>query len=545
MSRLGSSTGGPPVTVGQIPGISTQLPREAPGAGPVPTAGVDYLPLALITALAGFLRFYRLDHQSLWMDEVLTILSSHTSFDRILFDPPVDPNVPPLYYLLMGALKGFGDGEIALRLPSALAGVLSVPLLYSVATNWLGRSGILATLLLAVSPLHVWYSQEARPYALLIFLALLAVRFLQHALASPRSLWARIAFAITCAAAFYVHTVALAFVAALALYVLLVASGSERRHWLATFAAVALMSMPGVYLLVRIPPTVSANPFYLFSPTHVAYTLWTFATGYSLGPNLIELRTEGMAGIRRNLLLIVPIMGLFSTLLALGLVHLWRSRRDALAALGLWMALPIAFVILGAWVTSHPYNVRYTLLALPPTLMLLASGTRFITLRPVRIGATALLLIYSAGALWNYYTDPRYYRDDNRGAAAFIQAGAEPLDLVIASAAYTTVPLSHYLGSASIELVGYPSGAARGVPGRGPSLGAVFVRPERVEADFRRLLGDRPTFWLFLSRTFHSDPDGNLLRYADLRYRRIAEYVGPGVQAIRYQRPDMGALPVH
>ncbi len=503
-----------------------------------------YLPLALIMALAGFLRFYRLDHQSLWMDEVLTILSSHTSFDRILFDPPVDPNVPPLYYLLMAALRGFGDSETALRWPSALAGIFSIPLMYSIARTWLGHSGMLAALFLAVSPLHVWYSQEARPYALLIFLALLAVRFLQHALASPRSIWPRIGFAITAAAAFYVHTVALAFLAALAFYVLLVVPRSELRRWFATFAAVALMAVPGVYLLLRVPPTVSANPFYLFSPAHVAYTLWAFATGYSLGPNLIELRLEAVTSVRRNLLVIVPIMSLFSILLALGLVQLWRSRRDALAVLGLWVAMPIAFVILGTLVTSHPYNVRYTLLALPPTLMLLASGIRFTMWRPVRIGATTLLLACSAASLWNYYTDPRYYRDDNRGAAAFIRANAEPLDLVIASAAYTTVPLGHYLATTPIELVGYPTAGAAGAPDQGASLGAMFVRPARVEDDLRRLLGDHPGFWLFLSRTFHSDPEGHLQRYADLHYRRVAEYSGPGVQIIRYHRPDVGALPV-
>ena len=87
------------------------------------------------------------------------------------------------------------------------------------------------------------------------------------------------------------------------------------------------------------------------------------------------------------------------------------------------MTLPIAFVILGAWLTSQPYNVRYTILALPPTLMLLAVGARFFKARPARLGATTLLLACSAVSLWNYYTDPRYYRDDNRGAAALFEPG--------------------------------------------------------------------------------------------------------------------------
>jgi 4-amino-4-deoxy-L-arabinose transferase-like glycosyltransferase len=496
------------------------------------TAGLEYLPLALVTALGALLRFYRLDHQSLWMDEVLTVLSSHTSLERVLFDPPVDPNVPPLYYLLMSALQGLGQSEIALRLPSALLGVLSIPLMYSVARAWVGRAGLFAALLLAISPLHVWYSQEARPYALLILLGLLAVRFVQSALRSPGSLGAHAGFAVTIVAAFYVHTVAIAFAAALALYLMLGASRRERGVWLATFAAVAVMSLPGVLLLLRIPPTVSANPYYVFNPAHVAYTLWTFATGYSLGPNLIELRTEGLSSVRRSLLLILPIMAVFIALLALGAVQLWRGRRRALGFLALWTTVPIAFVVLGTLVTSHPYNVRYTLLALPPTLMLLASGVHF--LRPHRLRAVAMgfVLAVSAASLWNYYADPHYYRDDNRGAAAFIRGAAVPSELVIVSAAYTRVPLRHYLARTPVDLVGYPSEADPS--GREESLGAVFVRPERLDDDFRRLLRDRPSFWLFLSRTFHSDPEDHLRRYADARYRRMAEYTGPGVQAIRY-----------
>ena len=74
--------------------------------------------------------------------------------------------------------------------------------------------------------------------------------------------------------------------------------------------------------------------------------------------------------------------------------------------------------------------------------------------------------------------------------------------------------------------------------------GRWFVRAERVADDFRRLLGDRRSFWLFLSRLFHSDPEGHLQRYADLHYRRVNEYVGPGVRVIRYYRPDAAALPV-
>lgn len=508
----------------------------------VDLAGGDLVPLTLITALAAVLRLYRLEHQSLWMDEVLTVLSSHTSLYNVLFDPPVDPNVPPLYYLLMAVLQGFGASETALRLPSVVVGVLSVPLLYAVARVWLGPGAVLAALLAAVSPLHVWYSQEARPYAFLIFLGLLSVRFFQLALRDPTSRGARAGFAVTAAATFYVHTVAIAFVAALALAVLLVVPRREWRPWLVTFAAVAVLALPGAYLLLRIPPTVSANPFYVFNPAHLAYTLWTFAVGYSLGPNLIELRTDGFGSVRRSLELILPVLTLVGGLLGLGILHLWRIRREALAFLLPWTLAPIAFVVLGTWVTSHPYNVRYTLLALPPVLILVAAGIDALRPPGLRRTAAALVLVLSAASLGSYYADPKYARDDNRGAAAYIRAAAAPAELVIVSAAYTRVPLRHYLGDTPVRLVGYPADQA-GTADREGGLGARFVQSDRLEADFRELIGERRSFWLFLSRTFHSDPRGELRRHAERNYEPVARYLGPGVEAIRYVRPERPLTP--
>jgi hypothetical protein len=83
------------MTAREIRGVATPLAVEPGADDAIPRAAAAYVPLALITLLGAFLRFSRLDHQSLWMDEVLTILSSYVPLEKILFDPPVDPNVPP------------------------------------------------------------------------------------------------------------------------------------------------------------------------------------------------------------------------------------------------------------------------------------------------------------------------------------------------------------------------------------------------------------------------------------------------------------------
>src|SRR5438876_576650 len=79
---------------------------------------------------------------------------------------------PPFYYMLAwGWAKLFGTGEVGLRSLSALAGTLTIPAAYAAGRALSSRrAGLIAAALFAVNPLLVWYSQEARAYALLALL---------------------------------------------------------------------------------------------------------------------------------------------------------------------------------------------------------------------------------------------------------------------------------------------------------------------------------------------------------------------------------------
>jgi mannosyltransferase len=129
------------------------------------------LGVLLLTALV---RVWGLGLQPLWMDEAFSHLFATLPLDLAWQAMIVDAVHPPLYYLLLRPwLTLAGDSEFALRFLSALAGVLTVALLLRVGRDWLGeRAAGWAAFLLALNPLHVWYSQEARMYALLGFLSL-------------------------------------------------------------------------------------------------------------------------------------------------------------------------------------------------------------------------------------------------------------------------------------------------------------------------------------------------------------------------------------
>jgi 4-amino-4-deoxy-L-arabinose transferase-like glycosyltransferase len=127
----------------------------------------------LVTALALIIRFSTLTLQSLWLDEAYTDHLVHLGLGTMLSAIPRSESTPPLYYVIVwGWTHVFGYSELALRSVSALAGGATVTVAYALAARLAGtRAAVIAGLLLAVSPLMIWYSQEARAYSLAALLA--------------------------------------------------------------------------------------------------------------------------------------------------------------------------------------------------------------------------------------------------------------------------------------------------------------------------------------------------------------------------------------
>ena len=140
----------------------------------------NYLALLAILLLAFALRVYRLDSQSLWYDEAVTAQVASQGIGELTRWTADDIQPPLYYYVAAGWLRVAGRGEWALRFPSAFFGALTVPLMWAVALRLFGRGrrgrvvALAAALLTALSPLYVYYAQEARMYTLLTFLGLLA-----------------------------------------------------------------------------------------------------------------------------------------------------------------------------------------------------------------------------------------------------------------------------------------------------------------------------------------------------------------------------------
>ena len=139
--------------------------------------------VASLTVLAGVLRFAGLGTQSLWFDEALTAIVLDSSLAETFETLRDREATPPLYYALAWVwTQALGEGDVALRSLSALLGTATVPAVYVAGMRLASqRTGIVAAALVAVSPYLIWYSQEARSYALAMLLAALSLVFLAGA----------------------------------------------------------------------------------------------------------------------------------------------------------------------------------------------------------------------------------------------------------------------------------------------------------------------------------------------------------------------------
>src|SRR5215208_2819096 len=115
--------------------------------------------------------------RGIWLDEAISVHQAHLGLSDMLENLYYGDRHPPLHHLsLWLTVHVFGDGELAVRLPSLIAGTLVIPALY-----WLGRelydrrTGLIAAAFGAASPLLIWYTQEARMYAFVALFGLLAL----------------------------------------------------------------------------------------------------------------------------------------------------------------------------------------------------------------------------------------------------------------------------------------------------------------------------------------------------------------------------------
>ena len=255
--------------------IGTDTQRTAPARSTVLWV------VAGLTALGVAIRFSTLGLQSYHHDEVITAARVIPgSFGHMLHEVRTSESNPPLYYVLAwGWAKVFGVGEVGLRSFSALFGAATIPIAYLIGRELSGRrAGFITAALVAVSPMLIWYSQEARGYALLVFFAALSLLFFARALRTRESrdlvLWA-----LTSALALCSHYFAFFAVSVEAAW-LLIAFRSSWRRVVPPVAGVAVVGLALVPLIL-----IQANPEHIgwIHHTPLPTRLWESGVAFLIG----------------------------------------------------------------------------------------------------------------------------------------------------------------------------------------------------------------------------------------------------------------------
>jgi mannosyltransferase len=342
--------------------------------------------LAGLTVLGVTVRFASLGVQSYHHDEVITAVRVLPgSFGDMLHTVKVSESNPPLYYVLgWGWAKAFGTGEVGLRSLSALFGAATVPVGYLIGRHLATRrAGLILAGLIAVNPMLIWYSQEARSYALLVFFGAVAMYFFVRALDTGRgrdlAWWALASALALCSHYFAVFAVAIE-----ALWLLV----ALRARWRLVLPALAAVAAAGLALL----PLANAQT----NPTHIGWIensplperFWETAVSFLVGET-----GHVIAEAPRERYALVPIVFVG---VALALVAFWGSRRERRGAgLGLVLGLGVVGLTIVAALAGKDYVVERNLLpALMPLLAVVAIGFAASGLRRVGLFFAVALCAY-------------------------------------------------------------------------------------------------------------------------------------------------------
>jgi mannosyltransferase len=399
-----------------------------------------WVPIAALTLLAAALRLSTLDLQSFWYDEAFTpVHVLHASLSATLRSVAHSENSPPLWYVLEWLFsRVLGSGEVALRLLSALAGIATVPVAWAIGRELSDRrAAILCAAIVAVNPLFVWYSQEARVYALFVLTASIAMLCFLRAQAEPAPR-RMAAFALAGAAALCTHYFAVFLLAPMALWLLrepvrrrasLPALGALVLTGLALVPLVSEQGGHGTQWIGRWPLSerLQAIPQYYL----------TGYTGSSLGHGLELLLALAVAlpagfGLWR-------LSGLTTPAAA-------RAGRGALLAFAIAAAgvlAPVVLALLGADYLA-PRNLVAAMIpvtALIAVLVLAPAASR--ADRTLALAGALVIVIAFLAITIDVDLSPRLQRGDWRGVAHAL--GRDGAERAITSVELGAAPLEYYI----------------------------------------------------------------------------------------------------
>jgi len=455
---------------------------------PAPWFLTGWKALVLAMLLALTIRSIGLSSQSFSSDELIDLDIARQSWSAILWE---SDGFPPLHHWLLKIALLLTENDMVGRWLSVAYGVLAVPLAGLLGWRVLGKNrGTVAAWVLAIAPMHVYFSQEGRSYSLFFLLTTLATWLFWRALQtnSPRA-WA--AFAVAASVGGYVHYYFCFLLFAFAILWLKQAwAAAVWRPGLIAFLGIGLLSLP---LLAIVGYDIGRQQEMRqgdFQWAAIGYTGWTLLAGFCLGPSVRELHSMNAAEALRGIL---PWLLSVGTLAGCLLASLMRKSHPYRTDLLVLLILPVACAcVAAAGFEISSYNVRYAVPSLLPLVLLLAIALTSSGNQKISLLLSLIFVTVSAVSLTHRHYYTTYQNEDSHAACQFIVANSTAMQPVFTIAHYMEEPARYYLPP------DYQVIPLREVLAEGESFGAAVEQINQQTG----------IFWVFYSRAFHGDPAG-------------------------------------
>lgn len=381
--------------------------------------------MAAILLLAVALRLVALGAKDLWHDEAYSLAFAQTGIAYQLQRPTA---APPLYHLVLHFWLRLGQSDAFLRLPSALAGIAAVWVTYLIGRRLAGRAmGLALSLLVATSPLLIWYAQEARYYSFLYFFSVLSLYFyLCVKDRGGRRAW--VGYWISSFLCLYVHYYSIMLFLVQNLDFLLALRKRETRclwkGWLLAQASLMASFLPWALIFLSQARDATRGKTYYPQPDVM-----------DLGRTVLDFVVGRERPIYGGVL--IPLIGLA------GVWGLWLALRRKRSAL-LWLLLLIVPVGLAFLISCRVpiYETKHLIASSLACHVLLAYAVALPRRWKLSVAALAAVLGPSIAGLWVYYSLPA--RQSWHQAARLVEARQRPGDVILFDGKIGYLGFSHY-----------------------------------------------------------------------------------------------------
>ena len=349
--------------------------------------------LLSIILTAGILRFFHLDYFGFWFDESASWHLAQLPVSKIVELAMID-NTPPVYHVFLHYWIGIGfESDFALRLPSVILGIFAVYMTYRLGKLLVDeKTGLLAALFGAISFQGVHYSQEARMYALQIFLAALSVYYFIRWLREGGN-WRMTIWLLSSVIMFYNHLFAVFVFGGEWLFFLIGFKEykSRSKHWL----------LWNLFLFICLTPWI---PVVLQQMTAIKGDYWVTPAGPTQIVSVFVKLTVGTF-LRKQYALATVLSLPFGGIAAYGLFRLFKENVREKWLLPILIFLPLIIVYIYSLRGSSLFYYRYFVYMIPFVDILLAIGILKIGKMKIRFGVFGLLVLINLFFLKNYYYD--------------------------------------------------------------------------------------------------------------------------------------------